>query len=185
MTKRISNPGPAHAAAENPTPGQHPFAPVWDAQCRILVLGSYPSPQSRAQGFFYGHPRNRFWPLMASLLGQPLPQQVEEKRQLLLGGHIALWDVLASCSIQGAADSSIRDPVPTDLSLFLQNMPLEQVFCNGATAFALFRRFHPDFPLGVQKLPSTSPANAACTLQKLEESWRGILPWLGAGNGEC
>lgn len=119
----------------------HPIAPVFDKSSRILILGSFPSVKSREAAFFYGHPQNRFWKVVSGVLGCDCPQTIEEKRTMLLAHHIALWDVIASCRIEGSSDSSIRDAVPTDLSDVLAHAPIQAVFCNGQTAFRLYGRY--------------------------------------------
>ena len=158
---------------------RHPFPAIYAPDSRILILGSFPSVKSREQMFFYGHPQNRFWRVMAALLSADVPQTVEEKRAFLLANHIALWDVIASCRIEGSSDSSIRDAVPTDLSDVLAHAPIQAVFCNGQTAFRLYARYQEqETGLPAMLLPSTSPANAAYSVPRLLESWRIILPAL-------
>ena len=158
---------------------RHPFPAIYAPDSRILILGSFPSVKSREQMFFYGHPQNRFWRVMAALLSADVPQTVEEKRAFLLANHIALWDVIASCRIEGSSDSSIRDAVPTDLSVLLAHAPIRAVFCNGQTAFRLYGRYQEqETGLPATLLPSTSPANAAYSIPRLLESWRIILPAL-------
>lgn len=153
----------------------HPFPPVVDAACRVLVLGSFPSVKSREEGFFYGHPRNRFWPLVAALFGEPAPQSIPEKRALLLRHHIALWDVIARCDITGSADSSIRDAVPVDIGQITQVCRLTQVYCNGALSGRLYGKYlQPRLGLPGQTLPSTSPANAAWSFARLLDAWQPL-----------
>lgn len=152
----------------------HPIPPLFDAQSRTLILGSFPSVKSREVNFFYGHPQNRFWRLMAALTGEALPQTVEEKKRLLLSHHFALWDVIGSCTVTGSADSSIHDVVPNDLNRILLNAPIERIFCNGATAMRYYRHYCKS-ELPAQLLPSTSPANASWTMERLLEAWRVIL----------
>lgn len=157
----------------------HPIAPVFDENSRILILGSFPSVKSREAAFFYGHPQNRFWKVVSGVLGCDCPQTIEEKRTMLLAHHIALWDVIASCRIEGSSDSSIRDAVPTDLSVLLARAPIRAVFCNGQTAFRLYARYQEqETGLPAMLLPSTSPANAAYSVPRLLENWRVILPAL-------
>ena len=157
----------------------HPIAPVFDENSRILILGSFPSVKSREAAFFYGHPQNRFWKVVSGVLGCDCPQTIEEKRTMLLAHHIALWDVIASCRIEGSSDSSIRDAVPTDLSVLLAHAPIRAVFCNGQTAFRLYARYQEqEIGLPATLLPSTSPANAAYSIPRLLESWSVILPAL-------
>lgn len=156
------------------------FEPVFDPASRALILGSWPSPESWRQGFYYGHPRNRFWPLLARLCGAQTPATVEEKRMLILQNGLALWDVLERCTVTGASDASIRDPVPVDLAALLEQAPVEAVFCNGATAFRLYEKLlRPVSGIPAVRLPSTSPANAAFGMEKLAAAWGGALePWL-------
>ena len=157
----------------------HPIAPVYDGRSKILILGSFPSVQSRKAAFFYGHPQNRFWRVVSGVLGVELPQTVEEKRGMLLENRIALWDVIASCRIEGSSDSSIRDVVPTDLGIILRAAKIGAVFCNGQTAFRLYERYQlAQTGLPSTALPSTSPANAAYSVERLTESWSILLPAL-------
>ena len=152
----------------------HPFPPVADGHCTTLILGSFPSVRSRQEGFFYGHPRNRFWKTLACVYGAQTPETVPEKKAFLLSRHIALWDAAAACTVEGSSDASIRAAVPTDLAPLLAANPIRRVFCNGTTAGKLFLKFHPGFPLPVTVLPSTSPANAAWTQEKLNDAWMVI-----------
>lgn len=150
----------------------HPIAPVFDGTSRILILGSFPSVRSREAGFFYGHPQNRFWRVLAAVFEVPVPQTVEEKRALLIARHIALWDVIAACDVAGSADSSIRHALPNDLSLILSAAPVERIFVNGKTAQTCFRRYtEPLIHRPAVCLPSTSPANAAWSLDRLIGAW--------------
>ncbi len=161
---------------EKPQFQAHPFAPVFDPDSRILILGSFPSVRSREEGFYYGHPRNRFWKMLALCFGEPLPVTGEEKRQLLLRHRIALWDVLASCEITGSSDSSIRSAVPNDLRRILDHASIGRILCNGATAGKLcLRYFGEALPCSPVILPSTSPANASWTLERLCEAWKASL----------
>ena len=154
----------------------HPIPPLYDADSQILILGSFPSVKSREAMFFYGHPQNRFWRLLASLFNEPAPTSVEEKKTLALSHHIALWDSIRSCTIIGSSDSSIRDVVPNDLSIILDNSRVERIFCNGAVSYNLYQKYsYPITKIKAQKLPSTSPANAAWSLDRLTEAWRVIL----------
>ncbi len=154
---------------------QHPIPPVWDAQSDTLILGSFPSVRSRACGFFYGHPQNRFWRVLAAVYGTPVPASTEEKIAFLHARHLALWDVIASCEITGSADSTIRAVVPNDLAPILTAAPIRRIIINGKTADALYRRYLlPTIGREAICLPSTSPANARADLAALIESW-GIL----------
>ncbi len=153
----------------------HPIDPVFDQHSRILILGSFPSIKSREVQFFYGHPQNRFWKVLAAVLQAPVPETAAQKQELLLKNGIALWDVIASCEIDGSADSSIRNVQPADLSRILNTAPIEQIFLNGRTAETYYNRyFRAAVPLKARCLPSTSPANAAWTLPKLIDAWHII-----------
>ena len=153
----------------------HPFAPVWDADCRLLVLGTFPSVKSRQNAFYYGHPQNRFWHMLGAVYQEAVPETVEQKRALLLRHHIALWDVVSQCRITGSADSTIKDAAPNDLPGLLARCPIERVLLNGKTAEKLYLRHWRGLPLPHAVLPSTSPANAACSLEMLAEAWRKAL----------
>lgn len=155
----------------------HPIEPVYDSQSRILILGSFPSVKSRETMFFYGHPQNRFWKVTAAVFGCRVPQTIEEKRSFLLTNGIAVWDVIASCEIEGSSDSSIRNVTPNDLSQILNAAPVEQIFVNGKTALKYYEKYlRPVTGREAVCLPSTSPANAAWKLEKLTEAWSIILP---------
>lgn len=152
---------------------RHPFPAVYAPDSRILILGSFPSVKSREQKFFYGHPQNRFWRVLAALLGTEVPRSVEEKRAFLLAHRIALWDVIASCEITGSSDASIRNAVPNDLSPMLETASIRQIFTNGGAAHRLYRKYV--YPLTGREdivLPSTSPANAARSLDALVDAWQ-------------
>lgn len=155
---------------------RHEFAPVYNKDSKILILGSFPSVKSREQQFFYGHPQNRFWKVIAGLVGCETPQTIAEKRAMLLEHQIAVWDVIAECEIIGSSDSSIRNVVPTDLNRILQEADIRQIYANGGTAKKLFEKFQQkSCGRTVVGLPSTSPANAAFSLQRLMEAWSCIL----------
>ena len=154
---------------------RHPFPAIYAPDSRILILGSFPSVKSREQRFFYGHPQNRFWRVLAALLGTSVPQTVEEKQDFLLAHRIALWDVIASCEITGSSDASIRNAVPNDLTPILETACIRQIFTNGGTAHRLYRKYI--FPLTGREdiaLPSTSPANAARSLDALIDAWQTV-----------
>lgn len=153
----------------------HPIPPLYDAQSRILILGSFPSIKSREAMFFYGHPQNRFWPLLARLLKEQAPTSIEEKRALALRHHIALWDSIRSCTITGSSDSSVRDVVPNDLSVILDHSEVGRIYCNGALSHKMYMKYiYPTTGIEAVKLPSTSPANAAYSMDRLEKEWRVI-----------
>lgn len=151
---------------------QHPIPPLFDANSRVLVLGSFPSPASRTQGFFYGHPQNRFWPMLAQLFDEPAPTTIERKRDMALRHHIALWDSLASCTIEGASDASITNALPNDFSEIMRTARIGSVFCNGATSAKYYTRYcQATTGIPCTQMPSTSPANAAWNMQRLLEKW--------------
>ena len=157
----------------------HPIPPVYstdpETPSRILILGSFPSVKSRETAFFYGHPRNRFWQVLATVLEVPIPLTKEEKIALLTVHGIALWDVIAACDIEGSSDSSIRNVIPNDLTPILAGRTVKAIFTNGGTATRLYRRYQePLTGLPAIPLPSTSPANAAWSLEKLIAAWSVI-----------
>ncbi len=138
----------------------------------MLILGSFPSVKSRQSAFFYGHPQNRFWRVLAAVYEDAVPLTVEEKKAFLTAHRVALWDVIASCSIVGSSDSSIRDVVPNDLSPILVRHPIRAVFVNGKTAYDLYQKhLHPSLGRPAICLPSTSPANAAWSVERLTKAW--------------
>lgn len=153
----------------------HPFGPLYDENSRVLILGSFPSVKSREQNFFYGHPQNRFWKVVSAVFEQPLPQTIEEKKHLILGSGLALWDSIASCEITGSSDSSIRDARANDIGIILGGCDIERIFCNGRKSHELYRKYI-ESQTGREAvcLPSTSPANAQWTLEKLIEAWSVI-----------
>jgi len=154
----------------------HPIPPVYDSRSEVLILGSFPSVKSREAAFFYGHPQNRFWRVLSAVCGENVPNTVEEKTALLLKRHIALWDVIASCTIEGSSDSSIRDVVPNDLRPILEASGLRRIFVNGKTAARLYEKYiEPELDIPAVILPSTSPANAAWSMEKLVEAWSVIM----------
>ena len=154
---------------------KHPINPVYDNNSRILVLGSFPSVKSREAMFFYGHPQNRFWKVTAAVFGERVPQTIDEKRAFLLRNHIAVWDVIASCDIEGSADSTIKNVVANDLSVILDNAPIEAIFVNGKTAEKYYKKYTEKVThRKAICLPSTSPANAAWSVDKLVEAWSVI-----------
>ena len=153
----------------------HPIYPVFDSNSRILILGSFPSVKSREEGFFYGHPQNRFWKVISAVFEKDIPKTVEQKREFLLMNNIALWDVIASCEITGSSDSSIKDVTPNDLQVILDTAPIEKIFVNGRTAEKFYNQYtFPKIKVKAVCLPSTSPANAQWTLNRLIAEWKQI-----------
>ena len=157
----------------------HPFDPVYDENSRILILGTFPSVKSREVQFYYGHPRNRFWSTLASILQAEIPQTVEEKIRFLKEHRIALWDTCAACEITGSADAAIRHAVPNDVTPILQTADIRAIFCGGKTAGKLYdKHIFPKTGIAAHVLPSTSPANAACRDDDLRRAWAVILTYL-------
>ena len=154
----------------------HPIPPVYDERSEILILGSFPSIKSREQAFFYGHPQNRFWKVVSAVFGVAEPKTVEEKRAFLLSSRIAVWDVIESCDVVGSSDSSIKNVRTNDLSVILDVAKIKRIFVNGKTAYLLYNKLIRDKThMEAVCLPSTSPANATYSLQKLIEKWRNCL----------
>lgn len=154
---------------------EHPFPPVADAECHTLVLGSYPSVRSRAEGFYYGHPQNRFWRVLAGLWQEPVPTDIPAKRALLLAHGVALWDVIASCDIVGSGDATVRNARPVDIRRVTDACDIRRVYANGKLAYRLYgEHLQPVTGIEAVALPSTSPANAAYSLERLLEAWRPL-----------
>lgn len=150
----------------------HIFEPIFDEESRVLVLGTFPSVKSRENHFYYGHPQNRFWKVLARIYETSVPQDIEQKKAFLLQHHIAIWDVIASCDIIGSSDSSIRNVVANDLNVILDRAPICQIFANGGKAYDLYQKYmYSKTGREIVKLPSTSPANAAFSLDRLAASW--------------
>ncbi len=153
----------------------HPIPPLYDNDSQILILGSFPSVRSREEGFFYGHPQNRFWKVTSSVYGEDTPQTVTEKKSFLFRNHIALWDVIGSCDIEGSSDSSIRNVSANDLSVILDHADIRNIYVNGQTAYKYYRRYsEKETGRPAICLPSTSPANAAWSLERLTTAWNCI-----------
>ena len=153
----------------------YPFVPLYNENSRTLILGSFPSVKSQENKFFYGHPQNRFWPMIAEIFGAERPQNKEEKIRLILENNLAVWDVIESCDIVGSSDSSIKNVVPNDFSEILAESKIERIFINGKTAEKFYKKYQAqtvDIPAVC--LPSTSPANAAWSFERLVEAWSVI-----------
>lgn len=154
----------------------HYFEPVYDQRSKILILGTFPSVKSRESGFYYQHPQNRFWKLISALVGCPIPATIEEQKTMLLENQIAIWDVVYSCDINGSSDSSIRNVVPNDIRSLLNRSEIKTIYANGGKADALYNRYcFQDTNTAIIKLPSTSPANASYSLEKLVACWGGEI----------
>lgn len=157
----------------------HTFDPIFDSESRILVLGTMPSPKSREFGFYYSHPRNRFWPVLAKIFGEEVPKTPDERKNFALRNKIALWDVLKECDIEGASDSSIKNAVPNDINIIFEKADIKAVFTTGATAAKFYKKFiEPESKIPAIALPSTSPANAKVKFEKLVEEYKIILTFL-------
>ena len=155
-----------------PTPPRlHGFPPFIRPDSRILVLGSFPSVKSREQGFYYGHPQNRFWKTLATVFGHPLPATIPEKKSLLARHRIALWDMAAECEIEGSMDADLRNIRVVDLAPLLRRAPIERILLNGRKAESLFLAHCPRWAHLSLYVPSTSPANPRYTLS----AWRDAL----------
>lgn len=158
----------------------HTFLPVCDEKSRILILGTFPSVKSREQDFYYGHPQNRFWRLIAQLTENEVPDTVGRKKEMLLSAGIAIWDVIASCDIAGSSDSSIRNVVPNDIAGLLEQSHIQRIYANGGTAARLYDRYAKETAKReIIRLPSTSPANAAYSMERLAECWKVLLEETG------
>lgn len=152
---------------------RQPFLPVYDKNSKILILGSFPSVKSREMGFYYGHSRNRFWKVLAEILEWSVPETIDSKKEMLLANQIAIYDVIESCQIIGSSDSSIKNVMPAALGEIIKNSQIKAVFTNGKTASKLYKKYQAgDIGLPMVELPSTSPANAAYSLDRLTEIWR-------------
>ena len=154
---------------------EHTFQPIFDENSRILILGTFPSVKSRETDFYYGHPRNRFWRLLADITGNPQPDTIEDKKKMLLGSGIAVWDVVQSCDIHGSSDSSITNVVPADIKGLLAKTGISKIYANGGTAESLYKKYClGETGVDIVKLPSTSPANAGYSYERLMEKWKVI-----------
>ena len=153
--------------------------PVFDEHSTVLILGTMPSPKSREAGFYYAHPQNRFWPVLSALFGEPVPETTAQRRDFALHHRIALWDVLAQCDIEGAADSAIKNPAPNDIAALLCCSEIRTVFTAGKAATRLYKRLCE--PVGcppAMELPSTSPANASYNMPRLIAAWQKICEFI-------
>ena len=154
----------------------HTFEPIYNEQSKILILGTFPSVKSREGNFYYNHPQNRFWKVISTLIDSPLPNSIEEKKEMLRQHHIAIWDVIYSCDIKGSSDSSIQNVVPNDIAKVLNQSSIKSIYANGNKAYELYYRFcFEKIKKDIIKLPSTSPANASYSLEKLVECWNEII----------
>lgn len=155
---------------------EHPIPPLFDENAKILILGSFPSVKSRECGFYYGHPQNRFWKVTAYVFGEEVPRTEKEKRSMILRNNVALWDVIASCDITGSSDSSIKNVVPNDVKRVINSSNVQKIYVNGKKAKSLYDKYLEE-ELGITAvcLPSTSPANASWSLERLQNEWKRLL----------
>ena len=154
---------------------EHPFPPLYNQDSRVLILGSFPSVKSREQMFFYGHPQNRFWRVIAAIFDEEVPATIDEKKALILNHRLALWDSIASCQIKGSSDASIQNVKANDISMILDKCNIENIYCNGRKSHEMYCRYiQPDSGREAVCLPSTSPANARWTLDLLIDAWSVI-----------
>lgn len=153
----------------------HPIPPLFDKNSKTLILGSFPSVKSREAEFFYGHPQNRFWTVVAEVFGCRKPESTEEKKEFVLSHNLAMWDVIGQCEIEGSADSTIKNVTANDLRIILDSCPIERIFVNGKTAEKYYNKYtYPKTGIKAICLPSTSPANAAWNIPKLVDAWKII-----------
>ena len=154
----------------------HNIEPIWDCNSRILILGSFPSVKSREMAFFYGHPQNRFWKVIANIYEEELPKTIDEKKEMLLKHKIAIWDVIKSCDIIGSADNSIKNVVPNNHDIIFKNANIENIYVNGNQALNLYNKYLlPIIKIKATLLPSTSPANATYSFEKLCTIWQAKI----------
>ena len=153
----------------------HPIPPLFDQQSKVLILGSFPSVKSREAGFFYGHPQNRFWKVISNVFEEDTPLTIKEKSAFILRNHLALWDVIHSCDIEGSSDASIRNVTVNDFDVILKNADIRAIYVNGKTALRYYQKYaQPVIGREAICLPSTSPANAAWDLARLTKAWRCV-----------
>ena len=153
----------------------HGFGPFYASDSEILILGSFPSVKSRRDEFYYAHPQNRFWRVLSNVYGRGVPVTTEDKKSLLSSCRLALWDVIDECDVEGSSDASIKNAVPTNIMRLLSQTQVRRVILNGRTAERYFNKFYSDFSLPAVTMPSTSPANASWTLQRLTDAWAAVL----------
>lgn len=155
---------------------KHTFGPIYNNESKVLILGSFPSVKSREGGFYYHHPQNRFWKVISSLYEEELPLNLKEKKAMLLRNYIAVWDVIDRCDVEGSSDTSIKNVIPADIAWLLKKTSIQRIYANGNKAYELYQRYClPSTKQDIIKLPSTSPANAAWSLERLCEEWKQIM----------
>ena len=161
----------------------HPLSPIYDDTSQILLLGSLPSVKSREENFYYAHPQNRFWKVLAILFKEPFPTTKQEKTNLVLKHHVAIWDVIHSCYINGSSDASISDVKANDIAALIKKTNIKAVFTTGNTAKKYYDKYcYPNTKIEAINLPSTSTANASYSLEKLVEAYQIILDYLSSSN---
>ena len=156
---------------------QHTINPIYNEKSNILILGTFPSVKSRENKFFYSHPQNRFWKIIAYITNtSPVPSTIDEKKNMLLNNKIALFDVIKSCDITGSSDTSIKNAEPWDLSIILDSCNIKKIYANGNKAYELYMKYcYDNLKRSIIKLPSTSPANASFNFERLLSEWSQIL----------
>ena len=147
------------------------FAPVFDKNSKVLILGSFPSVKSREISFYYGNKQNRFWRMICGFFKETIPENTEDKKAFLLRNGVALWDMVSSCEIEGSADSSVKNAQIVDLEYILSNASIQKILLNGTLAYDLFCQKYADLKIPYIKMPSTSPANPRFDM----ELWRKEL----------
>ena len=153
----------------------HTLDPIYGPESHTLILGTMPSPRSRACGFYYAHPQNRFWRALSAVYGEAVPPDTAAQQAFILAHGLALWDVLARCDIGGASDASIRNPVPNDIAWLAAAAPIRRIFTTGAAATRLYRRLcEPRVGLPCTMLPSPSAANCRLSLDSLTAAYGAL-----------
>ena len=164
----------------------HPFKPIFDQNSKILILGSFPSVVSRKLGFYYANPQNRFWRVLAGILNAPLPASTNEKINFLLDHRIAIYDAAISCEIKGSSDAKMTAVLPANLEPIFSGAHIAQVFANGGKAYEICKKYLKTQILNATgkepiKLPSTSPANANFSFERLAREWTVVAEALKDG----
>lgn len=154
---------------------KHTFKPIYNKESKILILGSIPSVKSRENNFYYGHPKNRFWELIAKIYNKKLPVTINEKIDLILRNNLAIYDVIKSCKIEGSSDSSIKNVEINDINKIILDSSIDKIIFNGNKAYELYNKYESNKFTNLVVLPSTSPANARFTFDKLYEVWKNEI----------
>lgn len=154
----------------------HVFDPCFDSNSRILILGSFPSLKSREEAFYYAHPQNRFWKVLGCVFNENVGESKNDREAFILSHGLALYDVIEQCLISGSSDASIKEVIPANLAPFFEKAHISRILLNGKTATRYFKKYQKEKEgIEVVSLPSTSPANAACSLEQLVREWKPFL----------